>query len=58
MGGDGRVAFSAEATHQNVRVRMVVGLGFGQLAPVHESLDIGVVAGAEHHARTLEMVDA
>ncbi len=56
--GHGWVALGAQAPHQDVGVRMGIGLGLGDLAAVHQRLDVGVVAGAVDELGAPEVVDA
>ena len=57
VGGDGRITFGAQTPDQDVGVRVVVGLGFGQLTPIDQRLHIRVVAAAKRHFRALKVVN-
>lgn len=58
VGGDGRITLGAEAPDQNVGVRVVVGLRFGQFTPIDQRLHVRVVAATKCHSRALKMVNA
>ena len=41
-----RIIFSTQATHENVGLRVIIGLLLGNLPPVNQSLNIGVIDGS------------
>lgn len=58
MHGHGRVAFRAQAAYEDVGVRVVAGLGLGQLAAIDQGLDIGMIRRAVEQPPALEVVNA
>jgi hypothetical protein len=55
---DRRVALRAQATRQQVGLRVRVGCFLGQLALVDQTLHEGMVSRAAHHVGTTEVVHA
>ena len=58
MVADGRGLFCTKAAHQNIRLRMHIGLLIGELALVYKRLHVGMVYGAMNQFAAMKMVDA